>query len=31
MTLKRWLLLKYMFHNYVGRFKQYFAENKGDV
>ena len=31
MTFKRWLLMKYMFHNYVGRFKQYFAENKGDM
>jgi len=29
MSLKRWALLKYMFHNYVGRYRQYFAENKG--
>lgn len=28
---KRWLLMRYMFHNYVGRYKQYFAENKGDA
>lgn len=30
MSLKRWALLKYMFYNYYGRYKQYFAENKGD-
>lgn len=29
MSLKRWVLLKYMFHNYVPRYKKYFAENKG--
>lgn len=26
---KRWLLLRYMFHNYVPRYQKYFAENKG--
>jgi D-aspartate ligase len=31
MSLKRWLLMRYMFHNYVGRYKQFFAENKGDA
>ncbi|MCD2255592.1 carboxylate--amine ligase [Agrilactobacillus fermenti] len=31
MSLKRWVLLKYMFHNYVPRYKQYFAENKGQA
>lgn len=31
MNLKRWALLKYMFHNYVGRYQQYFSENKGDM
>lgn len=31
MSPKRWLLLKYMFHNYIGRYRQYFAENKGDA
>lgn len=31
MSLKRWVLMKYMFHNYVGRYKQFFAENKGDA
>lgn len=30
MSLKRWALMKYMFYNYYGRYKQYFAENKGD-
>ncbi|WP_179394706.1 carboxylate--amine ligase [Lacticaseibacillus absianus] len=29
MSLRRWVLMTYMFHNYVGRYKQYFAENKG--
>ncbi|WP_225049104.1 carboxylate--amine ligase [Lacticaseibacillus kribbianus] len=29
MTARRWLLMTYMFHNYYGRFRQYFAENKG--
>ncbi|WP_125705052.1 carboxylate--amine ligase [Lacticaseibacillus daqingensis] len=28
-SLKRWVLMTYMFHNYVGRYKQFFAENKG--
>lgn len=28
-NLKRQLLMWYMFHNYVGRFKQYYQENKG--
>ncbi|GAF40945.1 probably carbamoylphosphate synthase large subunit, evidenced by COGnitor [Agrilactobacillus composti DSM 18527 = JCM 14202] len=31
MSLKRWVLLKYMFHNYVPRYKKYFAENKGQA
>ncbi|MFD1484615.1 carboxylate--amine ligase [Lacticaseibacillus baoqingensis] len=31
MSLKRWVLMTYMFHNYVGRYKQFFAENKGDA
>ncbi|WP_407892368.1 carboxylate--amine ligase [Lacticaseibacillus sp. N501-2] len=31
MSLKRWVLMKYMFHNYIGRYKQFFAENKGDA
>ncbi|WP_155287068.1 carboxylate--amine ligase [Lacticaseibacillus zhaodongensis] len=30
MSLKRWALLEYMFYNYYGRYKRYFAENKGD-
>ncbi|WP_129045658.1 carboxylate--amine ligase [Companilactobacillus metriopterae] len=29
MSIKRWVLLNYMFHNYVKRFNQYFQENKG--
>ncbi|MHA3066867.1 carboxylate--amine ligase [Lacticaseibacillus saniviri] len=29
MSPKRWVLMKYMFHNYIGRYKQFFAENKG--
>src|SRR5699024_8926569 len=28
-SFKRWLLLTYMFHNYVKRFDKYFQENKG--
>ncbi|MDO4912461.1 MAG: carboxylate--amine ligase [Lactobacillus sp.] len=28
-NLKRWLLMKYMFHNYYKRFKTYYQENKG--
>lgn len=28
-SFRRWLLLTYMFHNYVKRFDQYFQENKG--
>lgn len=28
-SFKRWLLMSYMFYNYVGRFKKYFQENKG--
>ncbi|MCI1282966.1 carboxylate--amine ligase [Lacticaseibacillus songhuajiangensis] len=30
MNLKRWALMEYMFYNYYGRYKRYFAENKGD-
>lgn len=30
MSPKRWLLMKYAMYNYYGRYKQYFAENKGD-
>jgi D-aspartate ligase len=30
MNLKRWALMQYMFYNYYGRYKRYFAENKGD-
>lgn len=26
---KRWLLMKYMFHNYYGRYKKYYQVNKG--
>lgn len=26
---KRWLLMKYMFHNYYGRYKKYYQINKG--
>ncbi|WP_262316675.1 carboxylate--amine ligase [Lacticaseibacillus parakribbianus] len=29
MSFRRWVLMTYMFHNYYGRFRQYFAENKG--
>ena len=29
MNVKRWLLMKYMFHNYYKRFKTYFQVNKG--
>ncbi len=29
MGFKRFFLMKYMFHNYIGRFKKYFEENKG--
>ena len=28
-NFKRWLLMKYMFHNYFGRYKQYYQVNKG--
>lgn len=28
-NLKRWLLMKYMFHNYFGRYKKYYQVNKG--
>ena len=28
-SFKRWLLMKYMFHNYYKRFKTYFQVNKG--
>ncbi|WP_294880465.1 carboxylate--amine ligase [uncultured Lactobacillus sp.] len=28
-NFKRWLLLKYMFHNYKGRYQKYYQENKG--
>ena len=28
-NFKRWLLMKYMFHNYYSRYKQYFEVNKG--
>ena len=28
-NFKRWLLMKYMFHNYVGRYKQFYQVNKG--
>jgi D-aspartate ligase len=28
-SFRRWLLLTYMFHNYVKRFDKYFQENKG--
>ncbi|WP_223896301.1 carboxylate--amine ligase [Lactobacillus huangpiensis] len=27
-NFKRWLLLKYMFHNYKGRYQKYYQENK---
>lgn len=29
MNFKRWLLMRYMFHNYYGRYKKYFEVNKG--
>ncbi len=29
MNPKRWLLIKWMNHNYVKNFARYFAENKG--
>jgi len=29
MSFKRFLLMSYMFYRYRGRFKRYFAENKG--
>ena len=28
-SLKRWLLMKYMFHNYFARYKKYYEVNKG--
>lgn len=28
-NFKRWLLLKYMFHNYIGRYQKYYQVNKG--
>lgn len=28
-NFKRWLLMKYMFHNYYGRYKKYYQVNKG--
>ena len=28
-NFKRWLLMKYMFHNYFGRYKKYYEVNKG--
>ncbi|BDR61112.1 carboxylate--amine ligase [Lactobacillus xylocopicola] len=28
-SFKRWLLMKYMFHNYYARYKKYFQVNKG--
>lgn len=31
MNLKRWALMQYAFFGYIGRYKQYFAENKGDT
>lgn len=29
MNIRRWVLMKYMFHNYIPRYKKYFEENKG--
>ncbi|NVY96411.1 carboxylate--amine ligase [Lactobacillus sp. DCY120] len=29
LSFKRWLLMNYMFYRYHGRFRRYFAENKG--
>ncbi|HAX1329804.1 TPA: hypothetical protein JXW31_003149, partial [Enterococcus faecium] len=28
-SIKRWLLMKYMFHNYIPRFKKYFHVKEG--
>ncbi|MBA1394303.1 carboxylate--amine ligase, partial [Lactobacillus sp. XV13L] len=28
-NFKRWLLMKYMFHNYYARYKKYYQVNKG--
>lgn len=28
-NFKRWLLMKYMFHNYYARYKKYYEVNKG--
>ncbi|MGG5358653.1 D-aspartate ligase [Enterococcus sp. DIV0213j] len=28
-SMKRWLLMKYMFHNYIPRFKKYFSTKEG--
>ncbi len=28
-SFKRWLLMKYMFHNYYARYKKYYEVNKG--
>ncbi len=28
-SIKRWMLMKYMFHNYIPRFKKYFHVKEG--